>query len=648
MDDFELEIKKEFIEEALLNLEETEESFMQLENADDNASLLDQIFRLAHNLKGGSRAVGFGDVAEFTHELENLVLKLKNRELGLTPAIVTLLLRSNDRLIEMLSGLREDLEASFDNSDVIAELVAMVNGGAGAAPEPVAESAPEAVEEVVAEAEPENAGFDAVAEMPDAGDFFEEAPTEEAPQEAEAPLQAEAEAAPEVAAAPPQEAAAVAPAVAEAPPEAKAPKANPSGSSSGGASKNTTKDEVVRVSLQKIDTLNDLVGELIVIQSMIQQQNQSAESQSGSNEGLLTHSIQQGNKLAKDIQSLSMSLRMFPVKPLVQKLKRTIRDTSQSLGKAVNFEVEGDSIDVDKSVLDNLADPLIHVLRNAVDHGLESLDERLNGPKGAQGLIRLSFKNEGNFLVVEVKDDGKGIDPGKIKEKALEKGVINPTQNLSDKQLINLIFHPGFSTKAETSEISGRGVGMDVVKTNIEKMGGQVDVTSVVGEGSLFRIKIPLSLAVIEGLVVRYGQQRFVIPLSQVQETLNLGNLAIQADKTGIGECFALRGTIVPLLSLGKLLGTSESVEKEDIGLLFSVQEHLMAIRISDVIRSQQIVIKPLGNGIEKRKGWIGSCVLGDGNPTLILNPQDLLEGRVNHVLSLSGSSNEIYEGKAA
>lgn len=641
MDDFELEIKKEFIEEALLNLEETEESFMQLEHADDNASLLDQIFRLAHNLKGGSRAVGFGDVAEFTHELENLVLKLKNRELALNPTIVTLLLRSNDRLIEMLSGLRDDLDASFDNSDIITELVAMV-GGASAAAAPAQAPEPEVAQPDAAGESESASEIDAVAEMPDADAFFEDSPptTESLETAAEAQvneMQADvSEQDSEEAPAPIQAGAAT-----ETKPESRA--AAPKGDS-GGNSKGSAKDEVVRVSLHKIDTLNDLVGELIVIQSMIQQQNQSKNK----NQGLLAHSIQQGNKLAKDIQSLSMSLRMFPVKPLVQKLKRTIRDTSQSLGKAVNFEVEGDSMDVDKSVLDNLADPLIHVLRNAVDHGLESLDERLNGPKGAQGLIRLSFKNEGNFLVVEVKDDGKGIDPAKIKEKALEKGVIGSTQNLSDKQLINLIFHPGFSTKSETSEISGRGVGMDVVKTNIEKMGGQVDVNSVVGEGSIFTIKIPLSLAVIEGLVVRYGPQRFVIPLSQVQETLNLGNLQIQADKTGIGECFALRGTIVPLLSLGKLLGTSDAVEKEDIGLLFSVQEHLMAIRISDVIRSQQIVIKPLGNGIEKRKGWIGSCVLGDGNPTLILNPQELLEGRVNHVLAHSGSVNQLHEGKAA
>lgn len=610
MDDFDLEIKKEFINEALMNLEETEGSFMELESSSDPKTLLDKIFRLAHNLKGGSRAVGFGDIAEFTHELENLVQKIRRDEIQLIPQLVTTLLRSNDRLVEMLSELKGNLEAKFENSDLITEIVGWINGtitGEPPAVEPViAESVAEVAITEVAIAEDEIMNLvpeleEATASeqdmfsqpppaMPLAEEFFDPKPTSS-----------------------------------ETVVAAKVSSNSPNKPSNSGNAPKSKDDEIIRVSLSRIDLLNDYVGELIVIQSVLQQQ-----ALSGNPDQLLA-SVRQITKISKDIQSLSMSLRMLPVKPLIQKLQRVVRDTAQSLDKEVNLEIIGEQLEIDKSVLDNLGDPLIHILRNAVDHGLETKEDRVNNGKSKQGSLTLSFSNDGNNLVVEVKDDGKGINGEALRKKAIEKKLISEMQQMTEKQLVNLIFHPGFSTKAVTSEISGRGVGMDVVKTNVEKIGGNVDVTTTIGVGSTFRLQIPLTLAVIDGLVVVSETQRYVVPLGQVQETINLKTQKVFSDKTGIGNCIDLRGAVVPLVHIDDALNIKKNskINDSDTALIVNLQDRLMALVIKDIVRAQQIVVKPFTNGIIAQKGWVGSCVLGDGMPTLIISPTDLLKGKI-------------------
>jgi two-component system chemotaxis sensor kinase CheA len=298
----------------------------------------------------------------------------------------------------------------------------------------------------------------------------------------------------------------------------------------------------------------------------------------------------------------------------------------------VDFEIEGEQMDIDKSVLDQIGDPLIHILRNAVDHGIESSQDRIQAGKNPKGRVKLSFANEGNYLLISVQDDGKGIDAKHLHKKGLEKGLLSPSQEYSDKQLLHLIFHPGFSTKESTSEISGRGVGMDVVKTNIEKLGGQVDLSTEVGKGSRFEIKIPLSLAVIEGLIVKAVSGRYVVPLNQVQETIDLEQFQIHRNKLGIGDCIEMRSKIVPLVSLDSLLDSKRvgEVPSKGIALVFEVDNQPVAVAVREVLRSQQVVIKPLGNGILSQKGWVGTCVLGDGLPSLILNPTDLLESTIS------------------
>lgn len=614
MDDFDLEIKTEFINESLTNLEQSEEAFLELETSDDPKPLLDRIFRLAHNLKGGSRAVGFGDVAEFTHQLENLVLKIQKGAVELNSEIISTLLRSNDRLIEMLNGLKGSFDTRYDNKDILQEIGGWLSGQLAqeqASPmEPIVESVIPVEKEVEQELDSSIPGSTSIDSdegpvVPDVSAFFSPAkPAEPKSELAPAPLPIQVPV--------PVPAVPVLEPVVASKPDVK---------SSGAAADS----EAIRVSLSKIDVLNDLVGELIVIQSVVQSQTEQIASRK------LATSVLQVAKLAKSIQEISMGLRMLPVKPLVQKLQRTVRDTAKALGKEIDLRVIGESMEVDKSVLDRLVDPLIHILRNGVDHGVESIADRKAVGKNPVGRIELSFENEGNFLVVLVKDDGKGIDLDVVKEKAIEKGLINSTQALSDKQILNLIFHPGFSTKAVTSEISGRGVGMDVVKTNVEQIGGSVDLATVRGAGSEFRIKIPLSLSVIDGMVVSSGGSRFVIPLSQVLESVNLKNFSLFEDQKGVMPSFDLRGQIVPLVHLDEALGMRRlpSAATQTTALIVLLDGRQVGIRVSEIVRSQQIVIKPLSGDLGCQKGWIGSCVLGDGLPTLIVNPSDLLSGRI-------------------
>lgn len=638
MDDFELEIKNDFINEALLNLEEAESAFMDLESSDDRKPLLELIFRLAHNLKGGARAVGFADVAEFTHHLENLVLKIQKDEVTLTRDLVSVLLQSSDRLVEMLTSLKSDLNSTFDNKELVQQIEQFIERGVHTESEtPAIESAVQAedveIHESAETSDPEviaseaDAGLESLVNEneilpPSAGAFFE-APVE-APVSAQAAVLAAAPA-PVVDAKP----------ILKAVPQPPAESSGPKGPAKAAGGKDN--DEVVRVSLTKVDQLNDYVGELIVWQSMVQQQAQDTVH------AKLNQSLMQVLKISKEIQEISMSLRLLPVKPLIQKLQRVVRDTSQALGKEIELVVEGEQLEIDKTVLDRLADPLIHILRNGVDHGVEEPQKRIAAGKSPKGRLTMSLRTEGSSLLVEVRDDGNGIDPQRLRTKAIEKGIIKEADVLTERQLINLIFHAGFSTKTVTSEISGRGVGMDVVKTNVEKAGGQVEVNSVLGQGSQFLLRVPLSMAVIDGLVVMTDGERTIIPLSQVQETLNLRNFKLIADRSGLNTCFELRGHVVPVVSLTEMARRKRTpVRPDQAAILVNFREKLHAIAIDDIVRSQQVVIKPIASGVPAQKGFLGSAILGDGLPTLIIGATDLIEDYIY------AQSSKMNEGSAA
>lgn len=593
MDDLDKEMKMSFIDEARQLLEAAEQCFLDLESSKgDNPEVIETIFRLAHNMKGTSRAVGFGEVAEFTHQLENLLLKLKDGSMSIDAEAVTLLLECNDHLKSMVDSLSIDMDAKFDSRELIAKIVIKLEGGSIGKKE----SAPdEAQGSHAANFKPD---IEMVEEDPHPLDHAEVSPDNLAVQAV--------------------------------------PQASGHGGGDGGRKPSVPQghsqvDESIRVSLARLEKLSDFIGELVILQTVLNQHRTDIQSP------LLQRTVQQLSKISKEIQDISMSLRMIPLKQTFAKLQRIVRDTSKSLNKDVELSMYGDQTEVDKTVLEQVSDPLVHIVRNAIDHGLEMPAERMQVGKPKEGRVMIRAYHQGNNLVIECTDDGKGIDPKKLLKKATEKGLVPPGQVLTDEEAIQLIFHPGFSTKDQVSEISGRGVGLDVVKTNVERLGGQVQLDSDLGFGSCFRILLPLTLAIIDGMVIQVGDERYVVPIANVHETVQPRKEDITF-VTGKGEMLNLRENTLPLFRLSTILKTHHSApraQKEawnSIAIIANSRRQPFAVLVDDILRQQQIVIKKLGAEIRMQKGLAGSAILGDGKPALILDLNDLMD----HVLGQS------------
>lgn len=596
MDDFERELKTEFLEEASELLDGVEQAFLNLEADPASEEVINQIFRFVHNLKGTSRAVGFGEVAEFTHELENLILKIKNKEMVPGSEAVSLLLRCNDHIANMVNGLKDDLEAKFQSDPLILEIKSMIESG----------GSPTDLQNEVAPKEE-------IPEFTDS-DFVHEEP---APEEV-----------PEVQSAAPEEKAE--PAVSSAS-EAVAKPQNWEGApkaKSTSKPKSKSEDEYLRVALKKIEKLNNFVGELILTQTVLEQRRFHAIR-----DELANKSISQLTKISKEIQDISMSMRLVPLRATFQKMNRIVRDTSSTLNKKVNLNLEGQETEIDKTILENVIDPLVHIVRNAVDHGIESPEERVASGKPEQGHVTLRAYHQGNNLVIEVNDDGKGMDPRIIKEKAIEKGVLKPEQKISDQEALQLLFHPGFSTKEQVSEVSGRGVGMDVVKTNIVNLGGEVLLNSEVGKGSQCRIQLPLTLAIIDGMVAKVGEERYIFPLAQIREFLRPSREMI-GHITGVGMCLSLRGHVMPVFDLSQeLVGKkSNSALDDSICVVCSVHGSFFCVQVQDILNQQQIVVKALSPDIKNQKGFMGGSILGDGQPSFIVDIEELYRDRVREI----------------
>jgi two-component system chemotaxis sensor kinase CheA len=580
MDDFEKEVKLDFLAEALQLLNDAEQAFMALEQDKNNSNLMNEIFRLAHNLKGTSRAVGFGDVAEFTHEMENLILKIKDGQIEITDAVVSLLLECNDHVSGMLKTLTRDMEAHFNSDEIIGKIKAALSGNFSESEESDVEEV-ESIDSISAEDIALLESFQRNLDSP--------------------PVMAK----PKLEVASPK--------VTEAQENKKVPAAN---------DKNVSEDDSIRVSLKRVELLNNVVGELVIIQTVLNQHKENIENP------LMLKSLAHLAKLSKEIQNISMSLRMIPLKQTLQKMQRIVRDTSKALDKKVILEIIGEETEIDKTVLEHLSDPLVHIVRNAVDHGLENTHERLMSGKSEEGRVSIKAFHEGNNLVIEVRDDGKGIDPSVIKAKAIEKKVINANSNLSDDELVNLIFHPGFSTKSEVSEISGRGVGMDVVKTNIEKLSGEVKVMTEMGKGSVFKVVLPLTLAIIEGMVTQIGNERYIIPLGQIYESISPTDDLVH-NVNGVGECLKLRGQVIPMFRVSTALqrNIKDKPIREQIAIVVNSEDKNFAVLVDDILYQQQVVIKKLGSEIKNQKGFMGSSILGDGRPAFILDLIELFSG---------------------
>lgn len=605
MDDFETEIKIGFLEEASQLLADTEQCFLSLETNCDDPSILEKIFRLAHNLKGSAKAVGFEELSHFTHHLESLLLKIKNGELSINPSSVDLLLRCNDHVRMILEGLRGDLNARFDSTALLGEIEAMMSGQV-AEPPPAAEPPPQEFEETPVA--PSAAMFEDPTPAPQEASAPEAAP-ETAPEAVVAEINAAAAAAHDDMP-PPSNVIELSAVALQEKPAAPAP-AKPAAAAAAA-------DESIRVSFARLERLLNFVGELVILQTVLREQSATSESL------LLKRTVDQLGKVTKEVQDISMSLRMVPLKQTFQKMQRIVRDTARALDKKINFELIGEETEVDKTLLEKLGDPLVHMVRNAVDHGIESAEKRKAAGKAEAGSIKLAAFHRSGSLVIEIRDDGGGLDAAKLTAKAIEKGILKPGTTLSERDAHQLIFASGFSTKTEVTDVSGRGVGMDVVKTNITAMQGEIQIETEIGKGSCFRIVLPLTLAIIESMVIRCGKDDYVIPLSHVHESLRpvAGDIHFA---TGLGEILVLRGESIPLYRLGDILGSPNKSKTDGIAIVVRTHEKPFAVLVDDILGQQQVVIKALGKELRNIKGFSGSAILGNGRPALILELHDLV-----------------------
>jgi two-component system chemotaxis sensor kinase CheA len=390
----------------------------------------------------------------------------------------------------------------------------------------------------------------------------------------------------------------------------------------GGGEKQAAAGQTVRVNTEKLDSLMDVVGELVIVQSQIMESARSL----GMDGSPLHRNVAQLTRLTKELQNTAMALRMIPIKPTFQKMERLARDLARSCVKKVNFSTDGDETELDRTVVEEIADPLVHMVRNAMDHGLEPAEDRVAAGKPEAGTVHLSAYHQGSNIVIELRDDGRGINPEKILKKAREKGIISPNAVLTREETFNLIFAPGFSTAEKVTAVSGRGVGMDVVKRNIEKLRGKIEIESEVGKGSVFKIKLPLTMAIIDGLVVRVGQDRFILPTTSVQMALRPAKETISTVQ-GTGEVMELRGRIMPLHRLHRRFNIPADTEKPWEGIVVIIEHSgkTSALLVDEMISKQEVVIKNLGSFMQGLPGVAGGAILGDGNIALILDPGSIL-----------------------
>ena len=382
----------------------------------------------------------------------------------------------------------------------------------------------------------------------------------------------------------------------------------------------------VKVDTGKLDNLFDLVGELVIANTLI-----CGEMKSVSNNGT-SKNLSQLTKITKDIQDQVMSMRMVTLKQTFQKMSRLVRDVSQRSGKKVKFKISGEETELDKNVIEEIADPLVHILRNSVDHGIEAEEDRSAKGKPKEGTVSLSAFHRGGNIIIEIKDDGKGLQKERILKKAIDKGLVNSQASMTDNQIYNLIFAPGLSTADKVTNISGRGVGMDVVKKNIEKLRGKVEVTSKEGEGSTFTIKLPLTLAIIDGIVVNVGDTKYIIPTVSIEESLQPKEEEISTVKDQ-GEVINIRGNLLSLVRLHKLynINTTKTIPWESIVVVVEGAEGKYGVLVDELLGQQQVVIKSLGDRFKNVKGISGSAILGDGKVGLILDVTGVREAFVGH-----------------
>ena len=672
-DDNMAEIAQLFIEESMEGLDIMESSLLNLNLGAADAETMNEIFRAAHSIKGGGATLGFTEVADFAHHVETLLDEMREGKFAVTSDAVDLLLQSVDCIRDMITSLGEGEVDTTRADELEVELKAMLEGGspadagesaeAGASAEaelqlediegytidfrPVPELFQSANDPLRIFRELEGMGelvvepvgvdtldFDALnpeacvlhwkltlrgqvteAQILEAFSWvMDECSLALAPI-ADPEVLARIEAAKAAQAEAPVEAAQGS--ASEKPVDKKPGKAPArGGSNSEGGS--------IRVNIDKVDELINLVGELVITQSMLSRFNGEFDFTQLQS---LREGLSQLSRNTRELQESVMAIRMLPISFAFSRFPRLVRDTGNALGKKVELRMEGEHTELDKTVLEKIGDPLVHLVRNSLDHGLEMPEDRVAAGKPEEGILELNAYHEGGNIVIEVRDDGAGINQDKVLAKARENGLVGADEQLSEDKINNLIFMPGFSTADAVSDLSGRGVGMDVVRRNIADLGGDVSVHSKPGEGSVFTIRLPLTLAILDGQLVRVGDQSYIISLVSILETIQTKSEQVSS-VAGQSELFKLRDEYLPILRLHEMFGIEADSTEINDGLLVVAEANgeRVGIFVDDLLEQQQVVIKSLEANYKSVQGLSGATILGDGKVALILDVPGLIQ----------------------
>ncbi|MBT1074283.1 chemotaxis protein CheA [Geobacter grbiciae] len=582
-----------FLTETAELLEKLDDDLVALEKAPSDTELMNGIFRSIHTVKGASSFLGFELLVKVTHKTEDVLNRMRRGELEVTPEVMDVILEAVDLVKLLVSDIK--------GGDIVER---EIDGTVGKLLPFLSENAKEAT-----------------VLKPTSTTVTPSAPAEAAP----TPQATGAETHPSAEPSPAPEAAPVK--TPEPAPRAQAPP--PPAPRDDKKGDDLTDNTTVRVDVKRLDDLMNQVGELVLERNRMMQLNTDfnggGDDTFGEEFGKLSKRI---SFVTSELQMQVLKMRMIPVEKVFKKFPRIVRNLARDLGKEVDLLVFGEETELDRSVVDEIGDPLIHLIRNAMDHGLETPDERMAAGKPRKGTLILSAAHEGNQIVISIKDDGKGIDPERIARKAKEKGLVTDEQlaAMGQREILDLIFLPGFSTKEKATDLSGRGVGMDVVRTNIKKLNGIIDIRSELGQGSEFILKLPLTLAIIQSLLVEVEDETYSIPLAAVLETLRVEEREFHT--IGGQEVLKLRDSVLPLMRLQKIFNVAPS-ERSRVAcyvVVVGVAEKRVGLVVSRLLGQQEVAIKSLGKYLANLPGIAGSTILGDGRVTLIIDPAGLME----------------------
>jgi two-component system chemotaxis sensor kinase CheA len=595
--DDDLELLNEFCNEGRDLLQQVEQGVLVLEENPKHKDTLNQVFRAFHTFKGGAGFLGIDPIKHLAHQLESVLDAARRDQLSISRDVIEVILAGGDALQQYVNAIDLQLKGQgrgqvivVPTSALMARAQACLEGKPLAPVSVLVPVVPTAAEVVVPDLVPLAPLVSEISPplQPEAFAPLDDGTLASSPRPPISETDAPRPAAPKV------------------------------------VERAESLAQFVKLDTRKLDALVDLVGELVIAQSMVVQH---PGVQAHKDRDLERH-LRQLSRITTDLQHNAMSMRMVPVRSVMQKMTRLVRDLATAQNKQVQLHLSGEDTELDRNIVEELADPLLHMMRNAVDHGIESPAERQAQGKSAQGNIHLQAAHQGGGILISIRDDGKGLDSAKILSKARQRGLIPADSVPSEKDIYSLIFLPGFSTADSVTEISGRGVGMDVVRGGINKLRGRVDIDSVHGQGTTFNIFLPLTLAIIDGMLVGVGPERFIVPTLAIRESLR-PQPGMVSTVQGKGEVISVRGKLIPLVRLSDKLGLPCVARDPCDGIVVVVDSGARhrALLVDSLIGKQEVVIKSLGDTFKHQKGMSGAAIMGDGRVALIIDPDAIGQG---------------------